>query len=46
MVNGIVIEILDICCVIRRNEFDASHGMIMPYGAIQLVQNSELVARS
>jgi hypothetical protein len=39
MVNGIVIEILEICCMIRRNEFNASHGMIMPFGAIQLLQN-------
>jgi hypothetical protein len=46
VVNGIVIEILKICCMIRRNEFSASHGMIMSVGAIQLVQNSELVAGS
>jgi hypothetical protein len=46
MVNGIVIEILKMRCMIRRNEFSASHGMIMPVGAIQLVQNSKLVADS
>jgi hypothetical protein len=46
MVNGIVVEILKMRCVITRNEFNASHGMIMPVRAIQLVQNSELVAGS
>jgi len=43
MVNGIVVEILKMHCMIRRYEFNASHGMIMPVGAIQLVQNSELI---
>jgi hypothetical protein len=46
MVNGIVIEILKMHCMIRRNEFNASHGIIMPVGAIQLVQNSKLAAES
>jgi hypothetical protein len=32
--------------MIRKNEFNASCGMIMPVGAIQLVQNSEIVAGS
>jgi len=45
MVNGIVIEILKMHCMIR-NEFNASHGMIMPVGAIQLVQNSKVAAGS
>jgi len=45
-VNGIVIEMLKMHCMIRRNEFNVSHGMIMPVGAIQLVQNSELIAGS
>jgi hypothetical protein len=45
MVNGIVIEILKMHCMIR-NGFNASHGMIMPVDAIQLVQNSKLAAGS
>jgi len=46
VVNSIVIEMLKMRCVIGRNEFNSSHGMVMPVGAIQLVQNLELVAGS